>query len=137
MEFYLILRSFKKININILTRKIKIKLRNFIKPRISGIHVIVKHTSKILEHLLRTLYSLYVCFVGTRYYRFRNITKKGLAACNINVKVASIQKQQPEMFCKKVFLKNISVNKGVLRIFGKFTGKHLCKSLFFLSKCSK
>ena len=32
-----------------------------------------------------------------------------------------LQKQPPEVFCKK----------GVLKIFAKFTGKHLCKSLFF------
>ena len=31
------------------------------------------------------------------------------------------QKQPPEMFC----------NKGVLRNFAKFTGKHLCQSIFF------
>ena len=31
------------------------------------------------------------------------------------------QKQPPEVFCKK----------GVLEIFAKFTGKHLCQSLFF------
>ena len=32
-----------------------------------------------------------------------------------------IQKQPPEVFCKK----------GVLRNLAKFTGKHLCQSLFF------
>ena len=32
-----------------------------------------------------------------------------------------IQKQRPEVFCKK----------DVLRNFAKFTGKHLCQSLFF------
>ena len=32
-----------------------------------------------------------------------------------------MQKQPPEMFCKKVVLKN----------FAKFTGKNLCQSLFF------
>ena len=32
-----------------------------------------------------------------------------------------IQKQPPEVFCKK----------GVLRNFAKFTGKHLCQSFFF------
>ena len=32
-----------------------------------------------------------------------------------------IEKQPPEMFCKK----------GGLKIFTKFTGKHLCWSLFF------
>ena len=31
------------------------------------------------------------------------------------------QKQPPEVFCKK----------GILRNFAKFTGKHLCQSLFF------
>ena len=31
-----------------------------------------------------------------------------------------MQKQPPEVFCKKCFLRN----------FAKFTGKHLCKSLF-------
>ena len=33
-----------------------------------------------------------------------------------------IQKQPPEVFCKK----------GVLRNFAKFTGKHLCQSLFLI-----
>ena len=33
----------------------------------------------------------------------------------------SLQKQSLEVFCKK----------GVLRNFAKFTGKHLCQSLFF------
>ena len=37
-----------------------------------------------------------------------------------------IQKQPPEVFCKK---------KGVLRTFTKFTGKHLCQSLFFSNVC--
>ena len=32
-----------------------------------------------------------------------------------------LQKQPPEVFCKKHFLKN----------FAKFTGKHMCQSLFF------
>ena len=32
-----------------------------------------------------------------------------------------VQKQPPEVFCKK----------GALRNFAKFTGKHLCQSLFF------
>ena len=32
-----------------------------------------------------------------------------------------VQKQPPEVFCKKVVLKN----------FAKFTGKRLCQSLFF------
>ena len=33
----------------------------------------------------------------------------------------TVQKQPPEVFCKK----------GVLRNFAKFTGKHLCQSLSF------
>ena len=36
-------------------------------------------------------------------------------------RMCSMQKQTPEVFCKKVVLKN----------FAKFTGKHLCQSLFF------
>ena len=40
----------------------------------------------------------------------------------ISVHVTSVgQKQPPEVFCKK----------GVLKNFAKFTGKHLCQSLFF------
>ena len=35
--------------------------------------------------------------------------------------------QPPEVFCKK----------GVLRNFAKFTGKHLCQSLFFQWSCKK
>ena len=34
---------------------------------------------------------------------------------------SEVQKQPPEVFCKK----------GVLRNFAKFTGKHLCQSFFF------
>ena len=37
-----------------------------------------------------------------------------------------MQKQLPEVFCKK----------GVLRNFAKFTGKHLCQSLFFNKACN-
>ena len=37
------------------------------------------------------------------------------------------QKQPPEVFCK-----GVQGVLGVLRNFAKFTGKHLCKSLFFL-----
>ena len=36
-----------------------------------------------------------------------------------------MRKQRPEMFCKK----------GVLRNFAKFTGKHLCQSLFNKVAC--
>ena len=35
--------------------------------------------------------------------------------------MCNFQKKPPEMFCKK----------GVLRNFAKYTGKHLCQSLFF------
>ena len=35
--------------------------------------------------------------------------------------VANIRSSRPDVFCKK----------GVLRNFAKFTGKHLCQSLFF------
>ena len=35
--------------------------------------------------------------------------------------VAMVEKQSPEVFCKKGFLKNVA----------NFTGKHLCQSLFF------
>ena len=38
-----------------------------------------------------------------------------------NCKMCNFQKKPPEMFCKK----------GVLRNFAKYTGKHLCQSLFF------
>ena len=37
-----------------------------------------------------------------------------------------MQKQLPDVFCKK----------GVLRNFAKFTGKHLCQSLFFNKACN-
>ena len=36
-------------------------------------------------------------------------------------KLDYIRRSRPEVFCKK----------GVLRNFAKFTGKHLCQSLFF------
>ena len=39
----------------------------------------------------------------------------------IEISVAGLSKQPPEVFCKK----------GVLRNFSKFTGKHLYQSLFF------
>ena len=37
-----------------------------------------------------------------------------------------VQKQPPEVFCKK----------GVLRNLTKFTGKHLCQNLFFPQACN-
>ena len=40
---------------------------------------------------------------------------------NVNHGVAINRNSRPEVFCKK----------GVLRNFAKFTGKHLCQSLFF------
>ena len=36
-----------------------------------------------------------------------------------------LRSSRPEVFCKK----------GVLRNFAKFTGKHLCQSLFFKYSC--
>ena len=39
----------------------------------------------------------------------------------INKKINSHRSSRPEVFCKK----------GILRNFAKFTGKHLCQSLFF------
>ena len=36
-------------------------------------------------------------------------------------KASTIRSSRPEVFCKQ----------GVLRNFAKFTGKHLCQSLFF------
>ena len=39
----------------------------------------------------------------------------------LQYKTCYIKKQPPEVFCKK----------GVLKNFTKFTGKHLCQSLFF------
>ena len=36
-------------------------------------------------------------------------------------KISKVRSSHPEVFCKK----------GVLRNFAKFTGKHLCQSLFF------
>ena len=41
--------------------------------------------------------------------------------CNMMQTELKIQKQPPEVLCKK----------GVLKIFAKFTGKHLCQGLFF------
>ena len=43
------------------------------------------------------------------------------------ISIPSIQKQPPEVFCKN----RCSVRIGALRNFAKFTGKHLCQSLFF------
>ena len=40
----------------------------------------------------------------------------------LNVVMIYCQKQPPEVFCKK----------GIIRIFAKFTGKHLCLRLFFI-----
>ena len=39
----------------------------------------------------------------------------------LSVLVTTLRSSRPEVFCKK----------GVLRNFAKFTGKHLCQSLFF------
>ena len=48
-----------------------------------------------------------------------NETKKGKTGEHIYFSKTT-QKQSPEVFCKK----------GVLKNFAKFTGKHLCQSLF-------
>ena len=43
------------------------------------------------------------------------------AECFSCTKIFSVKKQPPEVFCEK----------GALRNFTKFTGKHLCQNLFF------
>ena len=49
------------------------------------------------------------------WYTFTNCSKTYFSSKN------NIKKQPPEKFCEK----------GVLKNFTKFTGKHLCPSLFF------
>ena len=44
-----------------------------------------------------------------------------LRVCNNEIRIILFRSSRPEVFCKK----------GVLRNFTKFTGKHLCQSLFF------
>ena len=46
---------------------------------------------------------------------------KGNKYCQEKKRFVNIKKQPPEVFCEKVVLRN----------FTKFTGKHLCQSLFF------
>ena len=59
-----------------------------------------------------------MCFMyGVIYYRY-HLT---IFATKFSHRCLTKQKQPPEVFCKK----------GVLRNFAKFTGKHLCQSLFF------
>ena len=55
-------------------------------------------------------------------YTYTHMTKLQTTAT-----AEQLQKQPPEVFCKK----------GVLRNFTKFTGKHLCQSLFFNVRLSK
>ena len=54
----------------------------------------------------------------------RNVPKinsSSEAAIRIHFSISLFSSSRPEVFCKK----------GVLRSFAKFTGKHLCQSLFF------
>ena len=52
----------------------------------------------------------------------RNIeNKSSVDYCMRSEEIVFLQKQPPEMFCKK----------GVYRNFAKFTGKHPCQSHFF------
>ena len=46
---------------------------------------------------------------------------QGKFLSNLFLKYGNIRSSRPEVFCKK----------GVVRNFAKFTGKHLCQSLFF------
>ena len=58
------------------------------------------------------LYKIFTKFTQIKHKKETNITQ---------------QKQPLEVFCKK----RCSLRKGALRNFAKFTGKHLCQSLFF------
>ena len=46
-------------------------------------------------------------------------------------KSAMHYKRHMELFYTEAVTQMFSVKKGVLRNFAKFTGKHLCQSLFF------
>ena len=55
-------------------------------------------------------------------FKLMKILKKNSGKLLLGVVLSiKVQKQPPELFCKK----------GVPKYFAKFTGKHLCHSLFF------
>ena len=56
-------------------------------------------------------------FFGAQY----RVTGSFLGTKSALLRIGALQKQPPEVFCKK----------GVLRNFSKFPGKDLCQSLFF------
>ena len=69
-----------------------------------------KNTFGILVSRFRIFYSPIIAHVGNAKLRYPNCDKD-----------YNEPKQPPEVFYKK----------GVLKNFAKFTGKHLCQSLFF------
>ena len=61
----------------------------------------------------------YVFIICKFYFNFPTINREFIYSSITFVKY--LEKQPPEVFCRK----------GVLRNFAKFTGKHPCQSLFF------
>ena len=80
----------------------------------TAVHYNMQHKNLVLLFLtLNKYFLLYHCrstFNGSKfYYRAQRVG------------VSMVGSSRPEVFCKN----------GVLKNFAKFTGKHLCKSLFF------
>ena len=61
--------------------------------------------------------------------RFVGLALKGLKSIR-KIKTKKLQKQSPRVYCRSSH-PELFCKKGVIRNFAKFTGKHLCQSLFF------
>ena len=59
-------------------------------------------------------------FVGSLYWKVKQNKDKSISLTIFMSSAVHLQKQPPELFCKKSVLKN----------FANFVGKHLCWSLF-------
>ena len=65
------------------------------------------HHFHVIHQKVTNYVFLYICLLMENYVKSKSAEK--------------VRSSRPEVFCKK----------GVLRNFAKFTGKHLCQSLFF------
>ena len=61
------------------------------------------------------------CYVIKIATIFKDCVDNKVVVCKFDTKLNNDRSSRPEVLCKKDFLKN----------FAKFTGKHLCHSLFF------
>ena len=79
----------------------------------------------IKKEALAQVFSCELCKISKNTFSYRTplvaASDKWLNVLNKLTLSDRLQKQPPEVLCKKRFLRN----------FAKFTGKHLCQSLFF------